>query len=452
MAEEVDTDVGYSKRKEEERKPRQEAVVKSITPDQPAPVVERRPAESRAATEQAAEGFLSRLFGLFRKKPAAEAPAAAAASKPKERERNDRGNRRGRGGRNRGRDKDERSESREPKEAKETKEVREPKEARQPKPQREPREAREGREPREGGEQRESRRERGRQNRDDKRNQPTEEKLSTELPVAAAAPIVATTSDEAPVQPDLLIAADEEAATEANGDQPRRRRRRGGRNRNRRDRDQAETAGAEDGSDTELMDEHHADTDNHAAEIVNQFVEHAHEPEAAQAPVVHQSVEQPSAAAAAAPEAMSAQSISHPEPTLATETASVTATEPVIAAPSAETAEAPAPAAAPVLSTSVAPTEEAAPADIVPAEPVAVVHTPAPTRPGNGATPAAARSESLEQALAAAGLMMATTDPEKLRKVQEAAASVVPAPRVPRERKPMPPVSNEPLEQVETRS
>ena len=58
------------KRKEEERKPRQEAVVKSITPDQPAPVVERRPVETTAATskEEAAEGFLLRLFGLFRKK------------------------------------------------------------------------------------------------------------------------------------------------------------------------------------------------------------------------------------------------------------------------------------------------------------------------------------------------------------------------------------------------
>jgi ribonuclease E len=457
MAEEVDTDVGYSKRKEEERKPRQEAVVKSITPDQPAPVVERRPVETSVATEQAAEGFLSRLFGLFRKKPAAEAPAAADSAKPKERERSDRGGRRGRGGRNRGRDKEERAESREPKEA--SKETREPKEARQPKPQREQREAREGREPREsreGGEQREPRRERGRQNRDDKRNQQSEEKLLPELPVAAAAPVAATATAEAPVQPDLLTAAGEEASPEANGDQPRRRRRRGGRNRNRRDRDPAETAGAEDGSDTEVMDEHHADTDNHAAEVVHQFVEHAHEAEVSQPPLVHQSVEQSSAVAV--PEAMTAQSVSHAETTSPAETASASATEPAIAASSTETTDAPAPAAeASALSATVAPAEspapvEAAPADVEPAEPVAVAHTPAPTRPGNGAIPAAMRSESLEQALAAAGLMMATTDPEKLRKVQEAAASVVPAPRVPRERKPMPPVSTEPLEQVETRS
>src|SRR5207253_4633122 len=45
MAEEADTDIGYSKRQKEEAKPRQEAMVKFITPDQPAPVVERKAAE-----------------------------------------------------------------------------------------------------------------------------------------------------------------------------------------------------------------------------------------------------------------------------------------------------------------------------------------------------------------------------------------------------------------------
>jgi ribonuclease E len=53
--------------------------------------------------------------------------------------------------------------------------------------------------------------------------------------------------------------------------------------------------------------------------------------------------------------------------------------------------------------------------------------------------------------LASAGLTMAATDPAKLRAAQEAAAAV-PAPvRVPRERKPQPPVSDEPLVQVSTR-
>ena len=52
--------------------------------------------------------------------------------------------------------------------------------------------------------------------------------------------------------------------------------------------------------------------------------------------------------------------------------------------------------------------------------------------------------------LAAAGLSLAVTDPEKLRAAQEAAARIAPPPRVPRVRKPLPPVSNEPLVQVET--
>ncbi len=445
MAEEGDTDVGYSKRKEEERKPRQEAVVKSITPDQPAPVVERRPIESRAATQQAAEGFLSRLFGLFRQKPTAEAPAAAAASKPKERDRNDRGGRRGRGGRNRGRDKEERAESREPKE---TKEARESRETRQPKPQREPREGREPREARdsrEGGEQREPRRERGRQNRDDKRQQPTEEKLLPELPVAAAASPVPT-STEAPAQPDLLVAAGEETASDAGGDQPRRRRRRGGRNRNRRDRDQVDTTGAEDDADSEMMDDHHADGESNAAEVVHQFVEHTHEPEVVQQPVVHQPVVHQTALADAEPSV--SHSISHTEPSFAAETLTHAEHDaPAAATTAAETAE-----NVVQLAATVHAEPQATAVEISAPEPAAVVHSPAPSSSGNGSGRSIARSASLDEALSAAGLTMATTDPEKLRKVQEAAASVAPAPRVPRERKPMTPVSTEPLVQVETRS
>ncbi len=52
--------------------------------------------------------------------------------------------------------------------------------------------------------------------------------------------------------------------------------------------------------------------------------------------------------------------------------------------------------------------------------------------------------------LAAAGLQMASTDPAKLRAVQEATAQVSAPTHVPRERKPMAPVSSEPLVQVET--
>ncbi|MFS2117508.1 hypothetical protein, partial [Herbaspirillum frisingense] len=91
-----------------------------------------------------------------------------------------------------------------------------------------------------------------------------------------------------------------------------------------------------------------------------------------------------------------------------------------------------------------------APAPVEVAAPAATAATAAPAAPaahaGNGAQP-----ESLQQMLSQAGLTLATTDPVKLRAAQEAAAAFVPAPRVPRERKPLPPQSSEPLVQVETR-
>ena len=59
--------------------------------------------------------------------------------------------------------------------------------------------------------------------------------------------------------------------------------------------------------------------------------------------------------------------------------------------------------------------------------------------------------DQLNEMLSAAGLQLASTDPEKLRIAQESASKVTPAPRVPRERKPLPPVSTEPLVLVETR-
>jgi len=53
--------------------------------------------------------------------------------------------------------------------------------------------------------------------------------------------------------------------------------------------------------------------------------------------------------------------------------------------------------------------------------------------------------------LQSAGLQLAATDPAKLRAAQEAAAKVAPPVRVPRERKPVQPVNDEPLIQVDTR-
>ena len=444
MAEEVDTDVGYSKRKEEERKPRQEAVVKSITPDQPAPVVERRPTESRAATEQAAEGFLSRLFGLFRKKPAAEVPAAATAPKPKERDRNgnDRGGRRSRGGRGRGRDKEERAEVREPRLAKEPKEAKDTKDLKgsldQHKPGRQPKAHREPREAQDVGEPREARRERNRHSRDDKRNQQSEEKILPELAVPVAAPVPTSSAPETPTQADLLNTTEEDSAAEANGDQPRRRRRRGGRNRNRREREPSDTLLGSDLEETDLLDASPVNTDGHATEVIQQFIEQAHEAES-----LHEAPAYPSVSADAA--TTLPRDTEYHEPAPALEANAVVALN-----------GGPAPAERSEQVISTAPVELPAPEEVAAAkahdEPTAIVRTVASTQPENVAGAAAAVNLSLEQTLAAAGLMMATTDPEKLRRAQEATAGIVQVARTPRERKPAPSLSNEPLVQIETRN
>jgi ribonuclease E len=79
-----------------------------------------------------------------------------------------------------------------------------------------------------------------------------------------------------------------------------------------------------------------------------------------------------------------------------------------------------------------------------------------PAAPATSAAPAAfsspsAKVEDLTDVLRAAGLELASTNPAKLRAAQEEAEKIVVSPRVPRERKPVPPQSTDPLVQVETR-
>ncbi|MFL9856909.1 Rne/Rng family ribonuclease [Paraburkholderia madseniana] len=198
-ARELESETGYSKRAEEV-KPKQEAAVKGITPEKPAPSAPVRPAVTPApvAVTPAGGGFIGWLKNLFGMQPAAPAPVAPATTekqtRPQRGERTERGERTGeRGGdrnRNRrsgagGRDAagrgegttggrqaqgpqpSQRREEREPREAREGREPREARESREPRAnreQREPREAREGREPREAREPREGRE--GRENRD----------------------------------------------------------------------------------------------------------------------------------------------------------------------------------------------------------------------------------------------------------------------------------------------
>ena len=453
LAEEGDTDVGYSKRKEEERKPRQEAVVKSITPDQPAPIVERRETRGQS-NEQAAEGFLSRLFGFFRKKPAAETPAAAGA-KTKDRERSERGGRgRNRSGRGRGRDKtDERPESREGKEVREPK-VKEIKEPRQPKPPREPKEARE---PKDGNE---PRRERGnRQQRDDKRPLAVDENTNLVSAdgtnPASTHPVTASVGSEQAIQADLLTTPGEESTTDASGE-PRRRRRRGGRNRNRRDRDQVDGNQSENAGIAEQDSHGHADHfESNTVEVVQQFIEHTSEPH------VSYPTETPVSTAATY----------SPAPMFTSET-----TTPATPAAIAET---------PVVEHKYTPVDshahsntsthhehehdghhehqhdhheahaESSTVEATPTPAPVFVPTPVAVTPAAAPTPApvpapAASQQSLDDVLKSAGLTMAVTNPDKLRQVQEASAVSATPTRTPRERKPVVSAPSEPLVQIET--
>jgi ribonuclease E len=59
-------------------------------------------------------------------------------------------------------------------------------------------------------------------------------------------------------------------------------------------------------------------------------------------------------------------------------------------------------------------------------------------------------AEALKPVLESAGLVWVNTDANKLRAAQEAAAQAVKPVRVPRERKPLPPVDAAPMQQVET--
>ncbi|HYD78456.1 MAG TPA: Rne/Rng family ribonuclease [Paucimonas sp.] len=511
MAEEVDTDIGYNKRQKDDVKPRQEAVVKGITPDQPAPIVERKPVEEvPAVAAPAEEGFFSRLFGLFRKKPAAPvvAPVPALETKQQrgERDRNGRGgrnNRRGGRGRDRGEERsagrgEERTAGRadsgrvdsgraetgraETGRAETRAENTKPmpaaqQEATHAQPERAPRQQQ--------GEGRRERNERQRQAREERKEAMKEaaaEAKAEEKLVAVEATVQETVA--ATAEP---VVADQEGASAAlpageQGEERRRRRRRGGRNRNRRDREQGES--------TEALDDAEAGEAVAEAEDNPQRELEIMEPAAAAEPAAAKAETVPVATEAAVP-------VEHVEP--AAEQAQHVAAEPVAAAP----VEAAPVTAAP---TETAPTEAIetpAPVAVEPAaQPIAVVEpavepmaetaaeAPAPSvqqeipfhaeepalvaagaevaeAPAHAVTaapktqatsvetaqiaPTPMQLDAFQGMLSAAGLTLAVTDPEKLRAAQEEAAKIVQPQRVPRQRKPLPPPSTEPLVQVETR-
>ena len=420
IAEQADTDIGYSKRQKEESRPRQEAVVKTITPDQPAPIVDRRPNQS--SNGEAAEGFLSRLFGLFRKKPVEE--TANTSGKPPHRDRNDRPARgRGRGRGRGGRDREERP-------AAVGAEAKEPNAQRQPKPPREPKE------PREPNENRRERPQRG-QRKD--RNAPASEEALLN-PIEQQSLLPAHEQHQAP-GPQL------ETTNGPEGDeQPKRRRRRGGRNRNRRDRDPSDVSNTDEQHDNEsgdhahdMMDATHTHASDHSGQSHHQEPVQSHTHAEHTPAASHEHV------------ADHAQVAAHVEPTPVTSHAPVhtaAAEQPV-----SNTYFEPAPTGsytAPVAQAIVHhETPVSAPVIIPETAPVipqvaAPVTAPVVSQPAPVAT-----VENLEAVLQAAGLTMAVTDPDKLRSVQLSTPAVVEQ-RVPRERKPAAAIPDEPLVQVET--
>lgn len=481
MAEEVDTDIAYGKSSKEESRPRQEAMVKGITPDQPAPIVDRKPVEApvavtpAAVTAPAEKGFFARMFGWLFKGPEAPAPVAAPAvetSATPSRERNDRGGRnqrnrhRGnRGGRDRNEERDDTKLEDNKREGKQRDDKRDDKRTgktddankaaapvaeqsnpnqRQPREPRPPREAREPRADKNGENKTEAKEKQQRPPRP-----PREERKEAEAKAEDQKPVDLLAAEA--VGTDETIAPGTAEATEAGGEERRRRRRRGGRNRNRREREangELSTAG-EGGEDEDEGGSEQAD-DAVQAPAAPSFTAHESAPESApavEAPAYQEAVVASPVVASPvvhepAPVALPVQGALPLEPVHTT-----TAIEPAAVAAQAPAAEIVAPAA-------IAPVEPSTPA--APAAPVVTTAAPAPTprvvyKSHSKVEVTPMPIAHLQEVLAAAGLTLAMTDPQKHKEAQEAAARIVPAPRIPRERKPLPPISNEPLIQVETR-
>ncbi|MCO4892941.1 Rne/Rng family ribonuclease [Cupriavidus sp. WGtm5] len=525
-AKELEADTSYSSRRKEEAKPRQEAAVKGITPEQPAPVSVPRP--ERAPRPEAAPvappvpatkpveagGFIAWLKGLFGARPATPPvvvepakPAATAetrsadgrrergprgegrgqrgerAERGERTERAERGERQGRGQRGERGERGERAErgERQAAERGEQREGRGERQGRQPRQQGEgqatPAVARQAEAvpaERAQGERAEARQE-GRRDRNQERRERQRERQRerSELREAEAG--------EAP-QPEAIAAAqalgvlpqavteDTQARAElqegaegvaespetAEGEERRRRNRRG-RNRYRRERDESVQGVTGEGEGATAEDFAPASTEAGApAEPAPQVAVAAQAaPEAVEAVriAVPADVTPPPAAEATpaaepgvAPVAEPAEAVTPVAVAVTEAVAAEAVAEPVVSA-AVETAApvvpAAAPAAAPAPEPVLAPVAQTAPA----AEPVA--QAPASTAV---AAAAPASLENLEPMLATAGLQWVHTDSDKLRSAQEAAARIVPAPRVPRERKPLPPLPQGPMILVETGS
>ncbi|CUI86048.1 Rne/Rng family ribonuclease [Achromobacter xylosoxidans] len=516
------TDAPWQPR-ESEIKARPEALVKGITPSQPAPVSTPAPAPAPAAAPaQSGGGLLKRLFGWLtgNSEPAKTAPAAAqeetsakrtaspARGKGRgahdgqerrgerhgsDRNRNRRGESRtegaegGEGGRHhiRGnrRPEGERGERQERGERNNRNERGERDQAVQAaqasnRPDVAPEAAGD-----DAGAGRNRRRGRGRNRREEgQADTPMSEQESM---VAALAQSVATALPEAKQPADaqaepaeaVELAAEGVPAAEgadAGADPERKRRRR----RSRRGRRSADEAGVA-GSDEQLEDGAEDDA-GEQAENLTASAPAAAVPVAAAAPAADvpatpvqapaQQAEAVQAEAAPAPvqaEQAPAAAI-EPQAAQPTQTAAPEATAPVAVDPASQVSEPAAPVATPVQAAVVEPVVEpvVTTAPAAPAEPEAAaapVVTPAPAAAPAQAAPTSAqpivvpatapsaKAQALHEVVNAAGLQWVETDPERHAQTQLRIAAAHTPVRLGRERKPVAPVSNEPLVQVETR-
>ena len=416
------------------RQPRQQAAVKLVAPDQPAPLVEDKPAAPAPVAVTEDGGIVAKIFSWFRgnrRTESAPEPEKKAETKPAERSRNRQrddqrdGGRRTRGGKNARRD--EERDNREPRESRESREPRPPREPREPRHQNAVRE--------EGQPQREPRRQRG---------EPRPERKD-----AAAAQAVDAKLTTAPA---VDAATAGEAGEESRG---RRRGRRGGRR--------------ERGERGEARPEQMSDIGN-AAETVHATADEpvlvAPEVPAAVAVAAVESQEVSSAPVAAAPTPAVTEPVAVPAAEAASDVATSTPAEAeasvaevtgITAAPTAVDVPPPAPEA-PVAEMPVAEVATAIAAESVattPVTPAAPTESLAQPAPPAAAEPIALEPEpayppaNLDQVLESSGLVMVETSADKVRHVTAEALPAAPA--VPRRRRSAPVVvSDEPMVMVET--
>ena len=465
LAELADTDESFSKRQKEEVKPKQEAVVKGVTPAQPAPVYERPPlTQQKQEVIAAEEGFFSKIFGFFRQKPVATQAPIATTKESRTQQSEQRSSRsRGRNRRG-GRDRDDRDATRATSREEQGK-----------RPQAES--AEDGRPTRASRPQREGRR--NERQREDRKDSSTNEKqLKTASTVSAD---IATTSAASQVTTDELLTTavvELQGETIVQSEEPRRRRRRGGRNRNRRDRD-ANTNELAESENDELPvdyagDDLHVDSENTKAapEMPATFSPDLSsetplaQPVAEALPIIVPS-EHLTFETSVIPEA-TLEAVKTEEPHTTHEIPLYLTTTDIPTNVTAHSED----------SFNPVPEQDTSTSGLLPAEisPISVDDSGLPATTATHAAvehvdtvetiiadstaPSTVTSEiaqlepqpvqSIEEMLASAGLSLAATDPEKLRAAQESAQQPTTAPQMGRPRKPVQSLSSEPLIQVDT--